>query len=86
MTTSVTLALLWLVTANVIGMLPSRHKHWPSAYVLMAVGVPLLGHVFWENGVLIGLAVFAAAVSILRWPVQYFLRWVRGMVNGKVGA
>ncbi|NNL17730.1 MAG: DUF2484 family protein [Boseongicola sp.] len=85
MTTSLTIALLWLVTANVIGMLPSKHKHWPSAYVLMTVGVPLLGYVFWENGFVIGALVLTAAMSILRWPVRFFVRWLRSMAGRKVG-
>ena len=86
MTDSLTLALLWLVTANVIGMLPSKHKHWPSAYVLMTLGVPLLGLVYWENGVLIGTLVLVAAMSILRWPVRFFVQWVRGLMDRQVGA
>ena len=86
MTTSLTIALLWLVTANVVGMLPSKHKHWPSAYVLMTFGVPLLGYVFWENGVVIGVLVLAAAMSILRWPVRYFVRWLKERTGGTIGA
>lgn len=83
MTQSLILALVWLVLANVIAMLPSRHKHWPSAYVLMTVGLPLLGWVFWQNGVLVGLVVLAAAASVLRWPVRYFLAWLRRIGGGQ---
>ena len=85
MTTSLMLACLWCVAANVIGMLPSKKKHWPSAYVLMTVGVPLLGFVFWENGVLIGALVLVAALSIFRWPVVFFARWVKGFGRGTAG-
>ena len=76
MSLSLILALGWLVLANVIAMFPSKKKHWPAAYALMTVGIPLLGFVFWENGIWIGFVVFAGAVSILRWPVRYFLRWM----------
>jgi len=86
MTTSLMLACLWCVAANVIGMLPSKKKHWPSAYVLMTFGVPLLGLVFWENGIWIGLLVLMAAMSILRWPLVYFMRWIKSIGGGKVGA
>ena len=86
MTPSFITALVWLVLANIIGMLPSRHKHWPSAYVLMTIGFPLLGWVFWENGVLVGLLVLAAAVSILRWPVRYFVRWLKRLSGAEVEA
>ena len=70
------LALVWLIAANVIGMVPSKHKHWPQAYGLIAIGLPVLGLVFWHEGVWLGLAVTAAAVSILRWPVRFLLRWI----------
>ncbi|NIY78321.1 DUF2484 family protein [Celeribacter sp. HF31] len=77
MTLSLTLACFWAVLANVIAMFPSRRHHWPAAYVLIALGVPLLGFVTYENGPWVGLVVFAAGVSILRWPVVYLGRWVR---------
>ncbi|PTQ71371.1 DUF2484 family protein [Celeribacter persicus] len=77
MTLSLTLACFWAVLANVIAMFPSRRNHWPAAYGLIALGVPLLGYVTYENGPWIGLVVFAAGVSILRWPVVYLGRWVR---------
>lgn len=77
MTVSLTLALVWLVAANLIGMVPSKKKHWPQAYVLIALGLPLLGWVFWENGWIAGALVLIAACSILRWPVRFFVRWLR---------
>ena len=79
MSLSLTLALGWLVLANVIGMFPSKRKQWPAAYGLISVGLPLLGWVFLQNGVWIGLVVLVAAASILRWPVRYLLRWVGGL-------
>jgi len=85
MSLSLTLALLWLVAANVIGMFPSKRNHWPAAYALIAVGVPLLGYVTYENGPLVGLVALAAGASILRWPVIYLWRWARklGKSHGK---
>ena len=77
MSLSLILALVWLVTANVVGMFPSRHNHWPLAYVLIAVGVPLLGYVTYQNGPVIGLLALVAGASILRWPLIYLWRWVR---------
>ena len=79
MSLSLILSFMWVVAANVIGMFPSRHNHWPSAYVLIALGVPLLGYVTYENGPLIGLLALAAGASILRWPVFYLWRWARHM-------
>ncbi len=71
------LSLVWLAIANVIGMIPSRHKHWPQAYVLIAIGIPILGLVTYQNGPLVGLAVLIAGASILRWPLIYLWRWLR---------
>ncbi|SLN50853.1 hypothetical protein ROJ8625_02527 [Roseivivax jejudonensis] len=77
MTLSLILALAWAVTANVLAMIPSRDNHWSRAYVLIAVGIPLLGFVTYENGPWIGLLALAAGMSVLRWPVRYFVRWMR---------
>ena len=81
MPTSLILACVWVIAANVIAMTPSKRLHWPQAYVLIALGVPLLGYVTYENGPWIGLLVLAAGVSILRWPVLYFGRWLKRLVT-----
>ena len=80
MTLSLILACLWAVTASAIALLPSRRQHWPHAYALIAVGIPLLGFVTYENGPTAGLVCFAAGASILRWPMFYLLGWLRGLV------
>jgi hypothetical protein len=71
------LCMVWLIVANVIAMFPSRDYHWRAAYVLIAIGVPLLGWVTWELGPIVGMVVLAAGASILRWPVVFFWRWLR---------
>jgi len=81
MSLSLVCALLWLVTANVIAMFPSKDYHWRNAYILIGIGLPLLGWVWWQNGVWIALAVLLAAMSVLRWPVIYLGRWVRGLLG-----
>ena len=81
MSLSLILACLWLVAANLIGMVPSRDHHWRAAYVLIAVGIPIVGYVTWQMGPLLGLLVLAAGASVLRWPVYYVWRWVRGLVR-----
>ena len=75
------LACIWGILANVIAMFPSKHNHWPLAYVLIAIGIPILIFVVWENGAGIGLVVLAAAASILRWPVRYLFRWFRRVLG-----
>jgi len=77
MNLSLITALVWLVLANVIGMFPSKHNHWPSAYLLIALGIPLLGWVTYQNGPVIGLLAMIAGASILRWPVVYLWRWFK---------
>jgi hypothetical protein len=78
MTVSLFLACLWVIVANVLAMLPSRDNHWTRAYVLMGLGLPLLGFVAWENGPWVALAMLVAGMSLLRWPLRYLLRWLRG--------
>ncbi|WP_282065013.1 DUF2484 family protein [Aliiroseovarius marinus] len=77
MTLSLILACLWAVVAQVIALTPSKDHHWRVAYVLIAVGIPLLGYVIYENGPWVGLVVLLGAMSILRWPVIYLTRWLR---------
>lgn len=66
----------WAIAANFAGMLPSRRRHWPAAYVLIATGLPILAWVFWSNGVIWTLICLAAAISVLRWPAWFFWRWL----------
>lgn len=79
MSLSLILAALWALTANVLALLPSRDNHWRRAYALIASGIPLLGYVSYENGPWIGLIVLLAGMSVLRWPVIYLTRWLRGL-------
>lgn len=75
MTPSLILALFWLVVGNVSAMFPSKKHHWPTAYILIAIGLPLWAWVLAQNGVWIALVVLVAAASVLRWPVYYL--WLR---------
>ena len=80
MSLSIILACLWALTANVLAMLPSRDNHWRNAYVLIAIGIPILGYVTWQHGPWVGLLVLAAGMSVLRWPVIYLSRWIKARV------
>ncbi len=79
MSWSIFLAGLWGLVANVLAMIPSKDNHWKRAYFLIAVGIPILGYVTYENGPWIGLVVLVAGMSVLRWPVIYLGRWMRRM-------
>ncbi|MFN3971913.1 MAG: DUF2484 family protein [Gemmobacter sp.] len=77
MTASLVAACLWAIAANIAALIPSRRNHWPQAMALIATGIPILGWVTWTNGPFWGLAVLAAGVSVLRWPVFHLWRWMR---------
>ena len=70
---------LWFIAANVAAMRPSRDHHWRRAYVLIATGVPILGWLTATAGPVAGVVALAAGASVLRWPVIYLLRWLRGL-------
>ncbi len=76
------LGFVWLVVANVLGMIPSRDNHWRRAYILIAFGVPLLGWITLDFGPWIALAFLIAGGSILRWPLIYLGRWIRARLPG----
>lgn len=77
MTLSLAFACLWVVVATAIAMLP-RRIHWPAAYGLIVLGIPLVGWVTYQNGAIFGLIALGAGVSVLRWPVIHLFRWLRG--------
>ena len=72
-------ACLWLITANLIAMFPSKDHHWKNAYMLMALGLPLALWLSQSQGALIALIFLACAASILRWPVYFAWKWLRGL-------
>ena len=81
MSGAVFMACLWCITANVTAMFPSKHKHWPAAYVLMTFGIPILAWVYWSEGWIFGVLFTLAGISVLRWPVKYLMRWMRGQMG-----
>jgi hypothetical protein len=78
MSVAMVLACLWLITANVVAMLPSRDQHWTAAYLLTAFGVPLLGWLTIEHGPVAGMLALAAGASVLRWPLIFLMRRLKG--------
>ncbi|MEH6644118.1 DUF2484 family protein [Sulfitobacter sp.] len=77
MSFSLILACIWAVVANVLAMTPSKDYHWRNAYILIAIGIPIVGFVVMQHGPWIGLLVLAGGCSVLRWPVIYLGRWLR---------
>lgn len=72
---------VWLIVANVVAMFPSKDLHWRFAYIMIAIGVPILGWVTYENGPWVGLFALAAGGSVLRWPLIYLTRWLRRVMR-----
>ena len=81
MTYSLSAACCWIILAAVLASIPSSDNHWRRAYFLMALGVPLLVWVYWENSIWYCLAFTAAASSVFRWPLRYLLAWVLRQVG-----
>jgi hypothetical protein len=71
------LAALWAIVATVVALIPSRDRHWRAAYVLITVGIPIVGWVTYQNGPWIGLIVLGAGASILRWPLIRLWHWLK---------
>ena len=79
MSAALILACLWLITANMVAMLPSRDHHWTAAYLLTAFGVPLLGWLTIEHGPVAGMLALAAGASVLRWPLIFLMRRIKSL-------
>jgi len=80
MTWSLTLACLWAVIANLIAMTPSKDNHWRNAYILIGIGIPILGFVTIQHGPWLAMVVLVAGGWMLRWPVIYLVRWIRRVI------
>ena len=74
---------LWVVLAFAMALFPSNDNHWRRAYVLIAIGIPLLIWIFWQHGVLLGVLGLVVGGLVLRWPVYFARRWVRKKVRGQ---
>ena len=68
---------LWVVLAFVMAAFPSTDNHWRRAYVLIAVGLPVLVWIFWAEGLWTGLLGLLVGGVVLRWPVYFLWRWLR---------
>ena len=77
MTPAMICVCLWVLLAFVMQSIPSTDNHWRRAYVLIALGIPLLGWVTYQNGPFMALLALGIGGVILRWPVIYLMRWLR---------
>ncbi len=70
-------ALVWLIVANILGMIPSSDGYRTRAAFLIVIGLPLLGWLVAENGLFVAVFFLATALSVLRWPALMLLRRIR---------
>nr|WP_319022301.1 DUF2484 family protein [Pseudooceanicola spongiae] len=78
---SISLVLIWGLAANIAAMLPRQRNDWTPAYILIAVGIPILGFVTMQHGPWAGLIVLLAGMAALRWPIVDLGRWLRRRVD-----
>ncbi|HEV8034627.1 DUF2484 family protein [Yoonia sp.] len=71
---------LWVVLAFAMSAFPSNDNHWRRAYVLLAIGVPLLVWITIQHGLVIGLLGLVIGGLVLRWPVYYLWRWIKNNI------
>ncbi|SFK51839.1 DUF2484 family protein [Shimia haliotis] len=81
MTISLGLACVWLVAANFRAMFPSKDHLWSFAYVMIALGLPILVGVYIENGIWAAAIVLVMGGWIMRWPVYYAWLWLKKRVS-----
>ena len=67
---------LWVVVAWLLMVTLTAKQSWPAAYVLIAVGVPIVVWLGLAMGAALALLGVAVMMLVLRWPVRYGLRWI----------
>ncbi len=77
MTVQVTAICLWLLLAFVMAAIPSNDNHWRRAYILMAIGAPLLIWVIWSGHIWVAVLFVMVACLVFRWPLRFLWRWMR---------
>ena len=75
---SLILACLWALGANLLAMRSGDDNWWRATYILIAIGIPILGYVTYQTGPWTGLICLVVAMSMLRWPLVCLWRWPRG--------
>lgn len=64
---------LWLLAANLAGLLSCPIRYGRSALTLAAVGIPILGWITWLHGPVFGVLALAIGCAALRWPLPRLL-------------
>lgn len=72
---------LWVVLSWVLQTVLTARQSWPAAYGLIAIGVPIVIWLGWSAGWLWALLGVAVMMLVLRWPVIYLGRWLKGKMS-----
>lgn len=75
------IACVWLTICCIVGMIPHRN-HKPHAVMLLLPFPFILAAVAWDLGFWWALALFAAALSIFRYPALWLGKFIWGKVKG----
>jgi len=71
MTVSLILTILWVLVISFVGMLPMRfHKR--LGFPMLALFPFVLGYLAYDTGVWWAVGLFAAGLSIYRYPAKYY--------------
>lgn len=76
MSLSYGLAGLWLVLVVAIAFAPPRVRA-RAVFVLVALGIPILGLATYEHGPFIGLLLLTGGALVMRWPFMRLGNWLR---------
>ncbi|SFJ53714.1 DUF2484 family protein [Jannaschia pohangensis] len=72
---------LWVIVAWVLMLVLSAKQSWPAAYVLIAFGVPIVIWLGLSMGAVWAIGGAVTMGLVLRWPLRYFLRWLKGLAG-----
>jgi succinate-acetate transporter protein len=72
---------LWILLAFVMAAFPSNDNHWRRAYILMAIGGPLLVWIIWTGHFWVAALFVTVACLVFRWPLLFLWRWMRRRVG-----
>lgn len=78
---SISFVLIWVLAANIAAILPRQRDDWTPAFILIGVGIPILGFVTMQHGPWAGLIVLILGMAALRWPIVDLGRWLRRRID-----
>lgn len=81
MSASVAVTIVWVLVISGVGMLPMRF-HWRLGFPMLLLFPLVLIYLGWEMGIWWSVGLFAAALSIYRYPARHYTRKLWHKVKG----